>query len=150
MYRGNSSKRWMEEFLHTEWCLDGGGKISLFLAKQNVSGLALHQWKCQPHPQGLLAFQYGGGRREDPGTQWTKMIADWCFSYMGSDWFTYSKTKDGAFFKVPETYEKGGRNSCLIIWKADCAVRSSTKESREDLMIVHRLFTLRHQCSTCV
>ena len=23
----------------------------------------------QPRPQGLLAFQYGGGRREDPGTQ---------------------------------------------------------------------------------
>ena len=24
---------------------------------------------AQPRPQGLLAFQYGGGRREDPGTQ---------------------------------------------------------------------------------
>ena len=23
----------------------------------------------QPRPQGLLALQYGGGRREDPGTQ---------------------------------------------------------------------------------
>ena len=23
----------------------------------------------QPRPQGLLAFQYGGGRREDPGTE---------------------------------------------------------------------------------
>ena len=23
----------------------------------------------QPRPQGLLAFQYGGGRRKDPGTQ---------------------------------------------------------------------------------
>ena len=23
----------------------------------------------QPRPKGLLAFQYGGGRREDPGTQ---------------------------------------------------------------------------------
>ena len=33
---------------------------------------------CQPRPQGLLAFQYGGGRREDPGTQRTKTIADWC------------------------------------------------------------------------
>ena len=32
----------------------------------------------QPRPQGLLAFQYGGGRREDPGTQRTKTIADWC------------------------------------------------------------------------
>ena len=34
----------------------------------------------QPRPQGLLAFQYGGGRREDPGTQRTKTIADWCIS----------------------------------------------------------------------
>ena len=25
--------------------------------------------KGQPRPQGLLAFQYGGDRREDPGTQ---------------------------------------------------------------------------------
>ena len=32
----------------------------------------------QPRPQGLLAFQYGGGRREGPGTQRTKTIADWC------------------------------------------------------------------------
>ena len=32
----------------------------------------------QPRPQGLLAFQYGGGRREDPGIQRTKTIADWC------------------------------------------------------------------------
>ena len=33
---------------------------------------------CQPRPQGLLASQYGGGRRGDPGTQRTKTIADWC------------------------------------------------------------------------
>ena len=24
---------------------------------------------CQPRPQGLLAFQYGGGSGEDPGTR---------------------------------------------------------------------------------
>ena len=35
----------------------------------------------QPRPQGLLAFQYGGGRREDPGTQRTKTIADWCIPW---------------------------------------------------------------------
>ena len=35
---------------------------------------------AQPRPQGLPAFQYGGGRREDPGTQRTKTIADWCIS----------------------------------------------------------------------
>ena len=29
----------------------------------------------QPRPQGLLAFQYGGGRREDPGTQ--QKSRDW-------------------------------------------------------------------------
>ena len=35
----------------------------------------------QPRPQGLLAFQYGGGGREDPGTQRTKTIADWCIPW---------------------------------------------------------------------
>ena len=37
-----------------------------------------YEWHSdsQPRPQGLLAFQYGGGRREDPGTQRTKTIAD--------------------------------------------------------------------------
>ena len=37
--------------------------------------------RTQPRPQGLLAFQYGGGRREDPGTQRTKTIADWCIPW---------------------------------------------------------------------
>ena len=35
--------------------------VSMF--EQQLKGL------CQPRPQGLLVFQYGGGRREDPGTQ---------------------------------------------------------------------------------
>ena len=39
-----------------------------------------YRWS-QPRPQGLLAFQYGGGRREDPGTQRTKTIADWCIPW---------------------------------------------------------------------
>ena len=43
---------------------------------QRSGGLKLGT--LQPRPQGLLAFQYGGGRREDPGTQRTKTIADWC------------------------------------------------------------------------
>ena len=44
----------------------------------NVSRAGKH---CQPRPQGLLAFQYGGGRREDPGTLRTKTIVDWCISW---------------------------------------------------------------------
>ena len=36
--------------------------------------------RTQPRPQGLLVLQYGGGGREDPGTQLTKTIADWCIS----------------------------------------------------------------------
>ena len=31
----------------------------------------------QPRLQGLLAFQYGGGRREDSGSQRTKTISGW-------------------------------------------------------------------------
>ena len=45
----------------------------------------------QPRSQGLLGFQYGGGSREDPGTQWTKKIADWFFSHMNSDWFNVER-----------------------------------------------------------
>ena len=44
----------------------------------NVSRAGKHY---QPRPQGLLAFQYGGGRREDPGTLRTKTIVDWCISW---------------------------------------------------------------------
>ena len=36
----------------------------------------------QPRPQGLLAFQYGGGSGEDPGTWRPKTVADWRHSYM--------------------------------------------------------------------
>ena len=35
----------------------------------------------QPRSQGLPASQYGGGRREDPGTQRTKTIAYWCIPW---------------------------------------------------------------------
>ena len=37
--------------------------------------------KFQPRPQGLIVFQFGGGRREDPGIQRTKTIADWCIPW---------------------------------------------------------------------
>ena len=50
-------------------------KISLEGASGQLSTITI---SGQPRPQGLLAFQYGGGRREDPGTQRTKTIADWC------------------------------------------------------------------------
>ena len=40
-----------------------------------------HKILKQPRPHGVLAFQYGGGRREDPGTQRTKTIADWCIPW---------------------------------------------------------------------
>ena len=36
----------------------------------------------QPRPQGLLAFQYGGDRREDPGTQ-----------QKSRDWFVHGEWK---------------------------------------------------------
>ena len=47
----------------------------------------------QPRLQGLLVIQHGGDRREDPGTQRTKTIADWCFSYMDFDWLNLQKQK---------------------------------------------------------
>ena len=58
----------------------------------------------QPRPQGLLAFQYGGGSGEDPGTERPKTVADWRHSYMSSDWFTSSKSKDGgSLWVLPAT-----------------------------------------------
>ena len=52
---------------------------SLYHAEK-IKGYRCPRSCAQPRPQGLLAFQYGGGRREDPGTQRTKTIADWCIS----------------------------------------------------------------------
>ena len=52
-------------------------KIYYRICRHSWDILACQQL-LQPRPQGLLAFQYGGGRREDPGTQRTKTIADWC------------------------------------------------------------------------
>ena len=39
------------------------------LAKAIKKASSVEQTSAQPRPQGLLAFQYGGGRREDPGTR---------------------------------------------------------------------------------
>ena len=47
----------------------------------------------QPRLQGLLVIQHGGDRREDPGTQRTKTIADWCFSCVDFDWLNLQKQK---------------------------------------------------------
>ena len=51
---------------------------------ENRQNVVISTWALvdmQPRPQGLLAFQYGGGKREDPGTQRTKTIADWCIPW---------------------------------------------------------------------
>ena len=40
-----------------------------FKTSRQVGTLSILSGHFQPRPQGLLAFQYGGGRREDPGTQ---------------------------------------------------------------------------------
>ena len=53
----------------------GGWSIKLSSSRPII---IQQQRQTQPRPQGLLAFQYGGGRGEDPGTQRTKTIADWC------------------------------------------------------------------------
>lgn len=52
----------------------------------------------QPRLQGLLVIQHGGDRREDPGTQRTKTIADWCFSYMDFDWLNLQKKNGGSWW----------------------------------------------------
>ena len=83
----------------------------------------------QPRPQGLLAFQYGRGRREDPGTQRTKTIADWCIPLrvhtcaliglflLKQRWLPYEGFVEAekCFFSVCDL--KGGQNSGLIVRK---------------------------------
>ena len=81
----------------------------------------------QPRPQGLLAFQYGGGRREDPGTQRTKTIADWCillrvhtYALIGlfipkQRWLSFE-----GFVETEKCFLqclRGGQSSGLIVWK---------------------------------
>ena len=48
-------------------------QLRILLAHNELDILSINQTKLnetiQPRPQGLLAFQYGGSRREDPGTQ---------------------------------------------------------------------------------
>ena len=51
----------------------------------------LYFW--QPRLQVLFVFQHGGDRREDPGTQRTKTIADWWFSHGDFDWLNLQKQK---------------------------------------------------------
>jgi len=52
----------------------------------------VHSGQCQPRPQGLLGFQYGGRSGEDPGTQqitWPKI-----------------SNEDGDLFKMTATAER--------------------------------------------
>ena len=52
-----------EHFLYSERNRKVLGKM-----KEETHGVPIEEF-IQPLPQGLLAYQYGGGRREDPGTQ---------------------------------------------------------------------------------
>ena len=46
-----------------------GNDISVFQCRSLGRAKRKQLASSQPRPQGLLAFQYGGDRREDPGTQ---------------------------------------------------------------------------------
>ena len=102
---------------------------------------------------GSLAFQYGGGKREDPGTQRTKTIADWAFIRALSLVYSF-QNKDGdplrasrrlisAFFSVWDL--QGGQNSGLIVWKT-VTVPLEGKDSK----IVGRFNSCFHRCSAGV
>ena len=52
-----------QQFLYSERNRKVLGKM-----KEETHGVPIEEF-IKPRPQGLLAFQYGGGRREDPGTQ---------------------------------------------------------------------------------
>ena len=102
------------------------------LASVGACNLILHihvlvNW--QPRPQVLLAFQYGSGGKEDPGTQQTKTIADCCIplrvhtcALIGSfppkqRWLSFGASwrLRSAVFSVWDL--EGGQNSGLIVWK---------------------------------
>ena len=77
LYEGNLSPAYDQTYIseRTFWRRNNGMSSALFDAILVWCNLV-----PQPRPQGLLAFQYGGSRREDPGTQqksrdWFNMIS---------------------------------------------------------------------------
>ena len=65
------------------YCMDQSYfRILLLLVRKSKQSGFFKSEKSQPRPQGLLAIQYGGGRREDPGTQ-----------QKSRDWFVHGEWK---------------------------------------------------------
>ena len=58
----------------------------------DCSGILLIAYSLQPHPQGLLGFQYGGGSGEDPGKQ--------------QNYVTKISNEDGNLFKMAATAKR--------------------------------------------
>ena len=56
-------------FIYTVYTSTSTPYVTMATVRGGHSVIPIRHFSIQPRPQGLLAFQYGGGRREDPGTQ---------------------------------------------------------------------------------
>ena len=77
-----------------------------------------HIW-LQPRPQGLLAFQYGGGRREDPGTQ-----------QKSRDWFVHGEWKFIQNGGQAKEWEDLGTRSWDLVKNKQNGGRGKLKEAK--------------------
>ena len=77
------------------------------------------QPRTQPRPQGLLAFQYGGGMREDPGTQ-----------QKSRDWFVHGEWKFIQNGGQAKEWEDLGTRSWDLVKNKQNGGRGKLKEAK--------------------
>ena len=111
----------------------------------------------QPHPQGLIAFQYGGGKREDPGTQRTKTIADWCIPWCVHTCALIGLLLPKQRWRPFEGFEE--TDKCFLqclrpkMWaefRSNCWKTVTVPLEGKDSKIVGRFNSCFHRCSACV
>ena len=71
----------------------------------------------QPRLLGLFVFQHGGDRREDPGTQRTKTIADRWISHRDFDWLNLQKQK---WWFLAGSSQPCPQGLLLLQWERGC------------------------------
>ena len=143
-------RSWWTRIQNTSWCIQciGYGIRELY---------ALGFSRFQPRPQGLLAFQYGGGRREDPGTQRTKTISDWCIPWCVHTCaligLLLSKTKILALWRLRGDWEalssefRTKKVDGIQVWLFGKLWLYRLKANSKK---VHRFNSYFHRCSACV
>ena len=101
----------------------------------------------QPRPQGLLAFQYGGGRREDPGTQQKSrdwfVHEEWKFIQNGGQDKEWEDLGTRSWIETGEKQTKWRQRQTqkkLKIWKNALTSHRNTVEWYSDLIFCSMTF----------